>query len=377
LSGKRKRIRVDSMVADHIDSITGRGTATNTGSRYLHTQCERVDDGWSDPPNLAEKAAYRGPTSQFFADKTKRLITTNLSPDIPFRQSINPYKGCEHGCVYCYARPTHAYLDLSPGLDFESKIFYKTRPREHLIAELGRKNYACSVIAMGTNTDPYQPIEKAKRITREILTTLLQCKHPVSIVTKSTLILRDLDILQAMAEQGLVNVHVSVTTLEKSLKIKLEPRTAGPAARLRTIEELRRYEIPTGAMIAPIIPFINDHEIEALVASVANVGAQAASYVLLRLPFEVKPIFEQWLATHYPLKASRVMAAIKGARGGKAYAAQWHTRMVGEGPIAQLISSRFSLAVKKCGLDQAQMPSVRTDLFVPPRETDEPQMALF
>ena len=352
----------------------GRGSASNQQSRYITARSESVDDGWvaeigQEPvPNVA---------TQLFADRTRKLITTNRSPDIGFDQSINPYKGCEHGCIYCFARPTHAYLDLSPGLDFETRIFYKTDVRRRLLAELSERRYQCKTLAIGTNTDPYQPAEKQRRVMREILETLLECRHPVSIVTKSALIERDLDLLAELAASGLTYVHVSVTTLDNELKTKLEPRTAGPQARLRTIAKLREAGIPAGAMLAPIIPFINDREIEALVAACADAGAQALGYILIRLPLEVQPLFEEWLAHHYPLKAERVMAAIRDTRGGRAYRSQWHTRMVGEGQFAQLIQQRFTNAVNRAGLGDGELAELRTDLFVKPVHPDAGQLNLF
>jgi len=353
----------------------GRGSASNEGSRYLKLRTEAVDDGW-----YAEQEPVSRNT-QALPDRTVKIITRNQSPDISFSQSINPYKGCEHGCIYCFARPTHAYLDLSPGLDFETKLFYKTNVRTHLLDELGKRNYQCSTIAIGTNTDPYQPLEKDKRVMREILQTLLELRHPVGIVTKSSLVLRDLDILSDMAELGLATVNLSVTTLDNSLKTKLEPRTAAPSARLRTISALREAGVPVGAMIAPVIPFINDHELEDLVAKSVAAGAQVVSYILIRLPREVRPLFEQWLQDHYPLKADRVMAAIRDTRGGQAYRAQWHKRMVGQGPIADLIAKRFSVALKRAGLNPGKLEPLRTDLFTPPiRSTlrpEEPQLSLF
>ena len=337
---------------------TGRGSITNKESRFLKTTSEAVDDGWSNTSPLDGQAGdgpegdgpenNRIPT-QIYVDRTKNLITRNRSPDIPFDQSINPYKGCEHGCIYCFARPTHAYLDLSPGLDFETKIFRKSEPAKHLEVELAKPKYQCQVIAMGTNTDPYQPAEKSQRVTREILESLLRYKHPVSIVTKSKLILRDLDLLEELAALGLVHVNVSVTTLSNELKTKLEPRTASPAARLRTIAQLRAAGIPTGTLVAPVIPFINDHEMEDIVAAAAAAGAMVARYILLRLPLEVKPLMEEWLAEHFPDRAARVMAAVRDTRGGKAYRAEWHTRMVGQGEIAALLRARFAKAVKSCG----------------------------
>jgi len=365
------------------DPIKGRGTSDNEASRYITLRSEAVDDGWSNSGYAveAEEEFQRSINTEVFADRTQRLITRNKSPDINFSQSINPYKGCEHGCIYCFARPTHAYLDLSPGLDFETKLFYKTNVREHLLDELAKPNYVCSTIAMGTNTDPYQPIEKTHRITREVLQVLLEAKHPVSIVTKSKLILRDIDLLSELAQLGLVSVHVSVTTLDNKLKTKLEPRTAGPSARLRTIEALRKAGVPTGAMVAPIIPFLNDHELESIVDACVAAGAQNLAYILLRLPLEVRPLFEQWLDTHYPLKARRVMEAIKDTRGGQAYNAQWHKRMVGEGEMAKLINARFKLAVRKHKLSASQAGahrlSLTTDLFSPPRDPQDSQLNLF
>ncbi len=362
--------------------LKGRGSGSNQHSRYLATHSVVEDEHWffanttEDSGEAAAEGVCAVPT-QFFPDRTKRLITTNKSPDVPFSQSINPYKGCEHGCIYCFARPTHAFLDLSPGLDFESKIFFKTDVRRHLVAELGKPGYRCSVMAMGTNTDPYQPGEKTRRVTREVLETLAECHHPVGIVTKSALVLRDLDVLGQMAAEGLVHVNVSVTTLDNGLKTKLEPRTAGPRARLRTISALRKAGIPTGAMVAPVIPFINDHEIESLVAASAEAGAQAVSYVLLRLPLEVKPLFEEWLHNHFPQRAERVMSAVRDTRGGVAYRAQWHKRMVGQGEIAGLIRARFNAARKKAGLADAELPAVRTDLFTPPRAAQDRQLDLF
>ena len=344
---------------------------SNTDSRFLPLQTMAVADGWYTqdvPTRLA---------TEVLPDRTVRLITTNNSPDIGFEQSINPYKGCEHGCVYCFARPTHAYLDLSPGLDFETKLFYKTGVREHLQAELGHRRYTCRPIAIGTNTDPYQPLEREQKNMRQILQVLLECQHPVTIVTKSALILRDLDLLQALAEQDLVHVHLSVTTLDNKLKTKLEPRTASPAARLRVISTLADAKVPTGAMIAPVIPFLNDHELEPMVGRCAEAGARVVQYILIRLPHEVAPLFEQWLSHHYPLKAKRVMQTIRDTRGGKAYSAEWYQRMTGSGPVAELIGQRFNIALKRNGLSDASLPRLRRDLIVPPLQPGNAQMSLF
>jgi DNA repair photolyase len=340
----------------------GRGAVSNAASRFLPTRSLPVADGWA----LEREPAPRRGTA-LLPDRTVKLITRNRSPDIPFDRSINPFKGCEHGCVYCFARPTHAYLDLSPGLDFETRIFYKTDVRKRLEDELGRRGYECQPIAMGTNTDPYQPAEKELKITRQVLETLLEWRHPVTIVTKGQLILRDLDLLAELAQRDLVHVSVSVTTLRNDLKTKLEPRTASPAARLRVIETLSEAGVPTGAMVAPVIPFVNDEEIEAIVAACAQAGARKAAYILLRLPREVGPLFQEWLDEHYPLKASRVESAVREMRGGKLYRSGWGQRMRGTGPIAELISSRFAKALAANDLiGDDRMGALKTDLFQPP-----------
>ncbi len=349
----------------------GRGATINPESRYLNTKSEPVADGWEP-----EEEPRSSPVTEFLPDRTVRLITRNQSPDIPFDRSINAYKGCEHGCVYCFARPTHAYLDLSPGLDFETKIFYKTGVRERLLEELGRRTYQCRPIAMGTNTDPYQPVEKRLRITRSILEIALEHRHPVSIVTKGQLILRDLDVLTELAERQLISVMVSITTLSNALKIKLEPRTASPAARLRAIERLSAAGVPVGAMAAPVIPFINDAELETIVRRAVAAGARALRYVLLRLPLEVRALFEAWLAEHYPLRAERVMNAVRQTRGGKTYDSAWGRRMRGTGPVAELLAVRFAAACRKQGVENARLPPLRTDLFVPPQAQTR-QQSLF
>lgn len=352
----------------------GRGATFSPPSRYLQQTSVEVADDWdSVAGEYSDEFPDRDPRTELLPDRTVQLITRNQSPDINFDRSINAYKGCEHGCVYCFARPTHAYLDLSPGLDFETRIFYKTHVTERLEAELGRKNYVCRTIAMGTNTDPYQPAERSHRITREILEMLLACRHPVSIVTKSQLILRDLDLLVPLAELGLVSVNVSVTTLDNELKRRLEPRTAGPAARLKVIRELSAAGVPVGAMIAPVIPFLNDAELETIAASCVDAGAQGLGYILLRLPLEVAPMFESWLATHYPLKAERVLNAIRSTRGGKLYESGWGKRMRGEGAIAELLQSRFRKTLRRHSLEGVELPELRTDLFRPPG----PQQSLF
>ena len=340
----------------------GRGALTNLESRFVQTRSVPVADGWAIEPDPASR-----PGTTLLPDRTVKLLTSNRSPDIPFDRSINAYKGCEHGCVYCFARPTHAYLDLSPGLDFETRIFFKTDVRKRLEDELGRRGYQCQPIAMGTNTDPYQPAEKELKITRQVLETLLEWRHPVTIVTKGQLILRDLDLLAELARLDLVHVSVSVTTLRNELKTKLEPRTASPAARLRMIAALSEAGVPTGAMFAPVIPFVNDGEMESIVAACAEAGARNVAYILLRLPREVGPLFQEWLDEHYPLKASRVESAVREMRGGKLYRSSWGQRMRGTGPIAELIGSRFARALAANGLAGAdRMGNLRTDLFQPP-----------
>ncbi len=335
---------------------------TNSESRFLPTRSIPVSDGWDLAPEEAGK-----PETVLLPDRTVRLVTRNRSPDIPFDRSINPYKGCEHGCVYCFARPTHAYLDLSPGLDFETRIFFKTDVRRRLEQEIGAKGYECHPIAMGTNTDPYQPAERQLRITRRILEALLEWRHPVTIVTKGQLILRDLDLLTDLARLELVRVSISVTTLDNDLKTRLEPRTASPAARLRMITKLKEAGVPVGAMVAPVIPFVNDGELEDIVSACAGAGAGWAAYILLRLPSEVAPIFQAWLDEHYPLKASRVENAIREMRGGAMYRSRWGQRMRGTGPMADLIASRFRNALKASGLADAEASRpLRSDLFRPP-----------
>ncbi|MGI9324611.1 MAG: PA0069 family radical SAM protein [Pseudomonadales bacterium] len=347
--------------ADPKKEKKGQGAQSNVESRFLPLRTEAVDDGWSDEAQ-AQEVSQRVAV-ELLPDRTVNLLTRNQSPDIPFDRSINPYKGCEHGCIYCFARPTHAYLDLSPGLDFERKIFYKTDVQAHLRQLFAKSNYRCAPIAMGTNTDPYQPAERDRRVTRQILETLLEHRHPVSIVTKGQGVLRDMDLLTALAELGLVKVMVSVTTLSLKLKTGLEPRTASPNKRLAIIEALNAARIPVGAMVAPVIPFLNDAELEAIVDACVARGARELNYILLRLPLEVAELFEEWLKLHYPLKAERVMNVIKDTRGGKAYDAKWGQRMRGKGPFAQLLAARFQRALKRHGLHDAKVPPLRTDLF--------------
>ncbi|GBG15068.1 DNA repair photolyase [Novimethylophilus kurashikiensis] len=347
----------------------GRGTSSNEVGRFEHLTREQVDDGWGtldeDLPPLRTEVTL---------DATRSIINYNESPDIPFDRSINAYRGCEHGCVYCFARPSHAYLGLSPGLDFESKLFVKPDAAALLRKELAHPKYRCAPIAMGTNTDPYQPIERQYRATRQILEVLAECKHPVTIVTKSALIERDLDILGPMAKLGLAHAAVSVTTLDRTLSRHLEPRAAAPQRRLETIARLTEAGVPTTVMTAPMIPALNDNEMEAILEAAHQSGARSAAYVLLRLPHELVGLFEEWLQLHVPLKAEHVMSLIRQSRGGKAYDSTFHKRMQGEGLFAQMLAQRFRLAVKRLGLqDRSRLD---TTLFQPPRDNSL-QMDLF
>ncbi len=339
------------------DRHKGRGAASNQASRYLATSSERVDDGWY------QEECRPAPRTRVQPVRAKTIITRNQSPDIPFEQSINPYQGCEHGCIYCFARPTHAYWDLSPGLDFETRILSKPDAAVLLEKAISSPRYQCRPIAFGTNTDPYQPAERNERIMRQLLEVLQRHRHPFGIVTKSALILRDLDILTDMARQNLVHVMVSVTTLDNELKRRLEPRTASPSARLRTIAELAAANVPVGAMVAPVIPALNDAELESILQACAEAGAGSAGYILLRLPLEVATLFEEWLHEHYPDKASHVMSLVRQSRGGKAYDAKWGERMRGSGVFADLIGRRFQAACKKFGLTRQEGGSLDVSLF--------------
>ncbi|MEX0808357.1 MAG: PA0069 family radical SAM protein [Dongiaceae bacterium] len=352
--------------------IKGRGAVTNRPGRYERGDRPREDDGWNIGAELSEDR----PETTVTLDATRRIIARNESPDIGFDRSINPYRGCEHGCVYCFARPTHAWLGLSPGLDFETKLFAKPAAAERLREELASPRYTPAVMALGTNTDPYQPIERKLGITRQILEVLAECRHPVSIVTKSALVLRDLDILSAMAKDGLANVSLSVTTLDPALARKMEPRAPAASRRLEAMRQLSEAGIPTGVMAAPIIPAINDMEIERILDAAAAAGATSAGYVLLRLPLEIKDLFDEWLAAHYPQRATRVMALIRDTRNGQAYDSRFGARMKGEGPYAEMIKRRFALACRRLDLNRRRS-ELRTDLFRPPVLRANPQLSLF
>jgi DNA repair photolyase len=340
-------------------ALKGRGALSNPPVRFETTSVEKTDDGWQteeeDTTSLSEIV---------LADRAKSVITTNNSPDVGFDQSINPYRGCSHGCVYCFARPTHAYLGLSPGLDFETRLFYKDNAVALLRAELGKRSYRCRPIALGINTDGWQPLERRLKVSRSVLEVLAECRHPVSIVTKSTLILRDLDLLQDLARDDLVSVTVSITSLDAELKRTLEPRAAAPLARLKVIEELSAAGIPVGVLLAPVIPALTDHDMEHILKAARAAGASNAGYVLLRLPHEIKDLFREWLAEHYPDRAAHVMSLINQSRGGKDYQSGFGTRMVGTGVFAQLLRARFDVARRRLGFKDAEARhALRTDLF--------------
>jgi DNA repair photolyase len=342
-----------------VERRRGRGAGLNPSGRFEPLQRETFDDGWQ---TLEELPPFK---TEVQVEKPRTAITRNESPDIPFDRSINPYRGCEHGCIYCFARPTHAYMGLSPGLDFEAKLFAKPDAAKLLERELAKPGYKPRVIAIGTNTDPYQPIEKEWRIMRQILEVLNRANHPVAIVTKSALVMRDIDILKDMAAKNLVRVGLSVTTLDRKLARTMEPRAATPPRRLEAIQALSEAGIRTSIMVAPIIPALNDHEIERILDAGKAAGAQEASYVILRLPLEVSPLFRDWLLQHYPDRYRHVMSLIRSMRGGKDYDAEFGKRMKGAGPYAWQISRRFEMATRRLELTRRNI-ALRDDLFVPP-----------
>ncbi len=349
----------------------GRGTISNPDGRFESRTYRRVDDGWGSADDGEEDRLHTTLTP----DKSKSVIASNDSPDVGFKLSINPYRGCEHGCVYCFARPSHAYLGLSPGLDFETRLFYKPDAAYLLAKELGKPSHRCSPIALGINTDAYQPVERKLEITRGILQVLRDFNHPVSIVTKSALVERDLDILAPMAEKNLVQVMFSITTLDPDLSRRLEPRTTAPRRRLDAMRRLCAAGVPVGVMTAPVIPILTDPELETILAVSREAGAESACYVVLRLPHEVKDLFREWLQHHEPLKARHVMSVIRDLRGGKDYESTFGTRMRGTGLFAELIARRFMLACKRLGLNR-RWRELDTTAFTRPSGRDA-QMALF
>lgn len=342
-----------------IDRRRGRGAGLNPSGRFEGERREAFDDGWQ---SLEELAPFK---TEVQVEKPRTAISRNDSPDIPFDRSINPYRGCEHGCIYCFARPSHSFMGLSPGLDFEAKLFAKPDVPKLLERELSRPDYKVRAIAIGTNTDPYQPIEREWRIMRQILEVLQKANHPVVIVTKSSLIMRDIDILSDMAAKGLAKVGISVTTLDRKLARTMEPRASTPTKRLEAIKALTDAGIPTAVMVAPIIPALNDHELERILDAGHSAGATEASYVLLRLPLEVSPLFRDWLLRNYPDRYRHVMSLVRSMRGGKDYDAEFGKRMKGSGPYAWQIGRRFEMATKRLGLVRRGMP-LRDDLFLRP-----------
>ena len=339
------------------DRNRGRSAGINPSGRFEPMARTVFDDGWN---SLEELPPFK---TEVQVEKPRTIITRNDSPDISFDRSVNPYRGCEHGCVYCFARPTHAYMGLSPGLDFEAKLFAKPDAARLLERELGKTGYQPRTIAIGTNTDPYQPIEKQYRIMREVLEVLESRQHPVGIVTKSALVTRDIDILARMAEKGLAKVALSVTTLDRKLARTMEPRASTPSKRLEAMRQLHEAGIPVSVMVAPIIPGLNDSEIERILESAQAQGAAEAGYVILRLPLEVAPIFKDWLLRHYPDRYRHVMSLIRSMRDGKDYDSEWSKRMKGSGPYAWQIGRRFEIAAKRLGLNVSRR-SLRNDLFV-------------
>jgi DNA repair photolyase len=357
----------------------GRGAIGNPANRYDSQTTVAVDDGWGsaddrdpaktnadpdddEPPRLA---------TTLTRDASRTVIARNTSPDIPFDRSINPYRGCEHGCIYCFARPSHAYLGLSPGLDFETKLLFKPDAAALLRQELSKRTYRCNVMAMGTNTDPYQPVERELKITRSILQVLAEFNHPVGIVTKNHLITRDIDILAPMAQRQLAEVFVSVTTLDRHLANVMEPRASTPAKRIAAIRQLAEAGIPAGVMSAPMIPAINDHEMEAILEAAAQAGATRAGYTVLRLPLEIGPLFTEWLQQHFPDRAERVLSLVRQTRGGKLYDSDWNQRMTGTGPYAEQLRLRFAIATKRFEMNRFRYTLDVTQFKVPPGAADK------
>ncbi|WP_460907727.1 PA0069 family radical SAM protein [Paraburkholderia jirisanensis] len=359
----------------------GRGAVTNLRGRYEVDQREVVDDGWAasaDEDGNGERPALR---TQVFEERAKSILTRNASPDIPFNVSLNPYRGCEHGCIYCFARPTHAYLGLSPGLDFESRIYAKVNAPELLAHELSKKTYVPEPIALGVNTDAWQPVERDLQLTRRVVEVLHERQHAFAAITKSSLIERDLDLLVPMAERGQVMVAITITTLDADIARTLEPRAATPTRRLRTIRTLADAGVPVGVSIAPIIPFVTEPDMERVLEACAQAGATSASYIVLRLPWEVAPLFKDWLAAHFPDRADRVMNRVRDMRGGKDYDSSFATRMKGEGLWADLMKQRFAKATRRLGLNARQRGILDMSLFQrmePQRpRADDAQLDLF
>ncbi|GJH01994.1 MULTISPECIES: PA0069 family radical SAM protein [Paraburkholderia] len=361
----------------------GRGAVTNLQGRYEVDQREAVDDGWIAPSE--EESGRPALRTQIFEERAKSILTHNQSPDIPFSVSLNPYRGCEHGCIYCFARPTHSYLGLSPGLDFESRIYAKVNAPELLVREMAKKSYVPEPIALGVNTDAWQPVERDLQLTRRVIQVMSEHNQAFAAITKNSLIERDIDLLAPMAEKGLMMAAITITTLDADIARTLEPRAATPARRLRTIRTLSDAGIPVGVSIAPVIPFVTDQDMERVLEACAEAGATSASYIVLRLPWEVAPLFKGWLEAHFPDRAERVMNRVRDMRGGKDYDASFSTRMKGEGLWADLLKQRFANAVRRLGLnarnhgilDMSHFKRVELPKPVKPAAPDTPQLNLF
>ncbi|MFN0315810.1 MAG: PA0069 family radical SAM protein [Burkholderiales bacterium] len=356
------------MATRPIAPAKGRGATFNPEGRFETTRREVFGDGWETEPEEVK------PKTQITEERARSIISRNNSPDVPFEQSINPYRGCEHGCIYCYARPTHAYLDLSPGLDFETKLFAKTNAAQLLREELLRPRYRCSPIALGANTDPYQPIEREYRITREILQVLAEFDHPLTIVTKNALVERDLDVLEPMARKNLVQVWISCTTLDPEIARKMEPRAPAPKRRIETFRNLSAAGVPCGVLVAPVVPFLTDSGIEEVLAAAAQAGAKSAGYVLMRLPYEIKDLFKDWLEHHFPLKAQHVMSRVRCMREGRENDPNFGSRMRGQGLFADLLKNRVDNACRRLGLNR-ERALLDIGMFRPPAVGG--QMTLF
>ena len=345
----------------------GRGATFNPGNRFRREEREAYDDGWASPAaDSGDDDAPPKLRTTVTIQRARTIIARNDSPDIPFTQSINPYQGCEHGCVYCYARPSHAYLDLSPGLDFETRLFAKPDAPALLRAELAKRGYVCDPIALGTNTDPYQPIEREWKVTRQIIEVLAEHEHPFTIVTKNALVERDIDLIAPMAAKQMARVYLSITSLDRDLARTLEPRASAPSRRLQAVRALADAGIPVGVLVAPIIPQLNDKDLEAILEQAAAHGATSASWITVRLPREVAPLFRAWLDEHYPLRAAHVMSLIRQLRGGRDNDPNFGSRMRGTGTYADLIAKRFALAKRRCGLDDHRAAPLDTSRFRPP-----------
>lgn len=356
------------------ERIKGRGSTGYLPGRFAVTVAEPEHDGWDRVPT--DEDILSDPRTRVHEETARSIISRNQSPDIPFSQSLNPYRGCEHGCSYCFARPSHAYLDLSPGLDFETRIFAKTNAPEVLRRELSRPGYQVSPISLGINTDAYQPAERRLQLTRRIIEVLAETRHPFSLITKNALVERDLDLLAPLARQNLVQVYFSITTLDNGLSARLEPRASAPHSRLRAVQRLHAAGVSVGVMFAPVIPWVNDSELEAVLEAARDAGAQSAGYVLLRLPHEVAPLFRDWLQTHLPDRAAHVMSTVQQLRGGKDYDATFGKRMRGQGVYAELLARRFALARKRLGYAERRLPELDCSRFVAPRKPS-PQGELF